>query len=228
MPLRFLTARWSHLAMLHFAIPAPWLRRHLPPGCEPDTSLDGKAYVSLVGFNFLQTRVLGVRWPGLTDFPEFNLRGYVRHVASGDRGVVFIREIVPSRLIAVEHTVRHDGRVSRMTLLADPEPYLPPPDSREAWFKEHRWGFNRTSHGGRLRRYEVVHPAWRCHRVASYELDWDFEGLYGHPWGALHDRRADLALLAEGSDVSVYVWKSRPATEASGPVTRRDLNSAAP
>lgn len=238
MPMRFLTARWANLAMLHYAVPEPWLTPYLPPGCVADTSLDGRAWVSLVGFDFLETRVLGVRWPGLVNFPELNLRVYVRHAPSGDRGVVFVREIVPSRLIAaaarwtygepyvalplvsrverragrltVEHALEHDGRRSRMKLLAEPEAYLPPHDSPEAWFKEQRWGFNRTSGTRRLRRYEVVHPAWPCHRVDSYELEWDFEGLYGPPWGALQGRRADGVLLAAGSEVDVYVWRSQP------------------
>jgi len=55
--------------------------------------------VSLVAFDVRDTRVRGVAWPGLRDFPEVNLRFYVRE---GDRrGVVFIRELVPSRAVAL-------------------------------------------------------------------------------------------------------------------------------
>lgn len=58
--------------------------------------------VSLVAFDFLGARVLGVRWPGLANFPEVNLRYYVRMESGGRswRGVAFVRELVPSRLIA--------------------------------------------------------------------------------------------------------------------------------
>lgn len=238
MPMRFLTARWSNLALLNFVVPEPLFRPYLPPGCVPDTSLDGQAYGSLVGFDFLDTRVLGVRWPGYVNFPEFNLRLYIRHEPSGDRGVVFVREIVPSRLIAaiarwtynepylalplasrteqraqsfsVEHTLTHDGRTSRMKVLARTPAETPPKDAWQTWFKEHRWGFNR-SRTGRLIRYEVVHPAWACYPTEAYELDWDFEGLYGPPWGLLATQRPASVLLATGSDVSVYVWRSQRA-----------------
>jgi uncharacterized protein YqjF (DUF2071 family) len=234
MPLRFLTARWSHLAMLQFAVPEAWFARYLPPDCVPDTSLDGRAYCSLVGFDFLDCRVLGVPWPGFRNFPEFNLRLYVRHVPTGDRGVVFVRELVPSRFVAavarwtynepylavpmsssvevrerrisVEHRVTFAGKVNRLRVLAGTPCALPPEGGTEVFFKEHRWGFNR-SHGGRLIRYEVRHPHWKTFPVESYELEWDFEGLYGQPFAALAGRRPDSVLLAEGSDVSVLLWR---------------------
>lgn len=238
MPLRFLTARWSNLALLNYAVPESYFTRYLPPDCVPDTSLDGRAYCSLVGFDFLETRVLGIPWPGFRDFPEFNLRLYVRHVPTGDRGVVFVREIVPSRFIAamarwtynepylalpmtsavelrekrisVEHRVTFAGKENHLRVLAATPCNLQPETSLEHFFKEHRWGFNR-SHSGKLIRYEVVHPHWRTYPVDSYELDWDFEGLYGQPWAALKDRRPDSIVLAEGSPVAVYVWKSLAA-----------------
>ena len=53
------------------------VRPHLPPGTELDRR-DGSAWCSLVGFQFLDTRVLGVGWPGFRHFPEWNLRFYVR------------------------------------------------------------------------------------------------------------------------------------------------------
>src|SRR3954464_3011883 len=97
MPLSFLTARWSNLCLLTYAAPPALLEPRLPPGLALDLR-DGQAFVSLVAFDFLDTRVLGVRWPGYRNFPEINLRFYVRHGA--DRGVVFIREFVPARLVA--------------------------------------------------------------------------------------------------------------------------------
>src|SRR5438132_9933153 len=94
----FLTARWSNLAILTWEVPPALLEPHLPAGLELDRR-DGRAVASLVAFDFLDTRVLGVPWPGYRDFPEVNLRFYVRHGAQ--RGVVFVREFVPSRLVAL-------------------------------------------------------------------------------------------------------------------------------
>src|SRR5690242_7349992 len=93
----FLMARWTNLFLATYAVPDELLTPRLPPGLALDRR-DGRAFVSLVAFDFLDTRVLGVPWPGYRNFPEVNLRFYVR---DGDRrGVVFIREFVPSRLVA--------------------------------------------------------------------------------------------------------------------------------
>jgi uncharacterized protein YqjF (DUF2071 family) len=57
----------------------------------------------MVGFRFLDTRVLGLPVPGHRDFDEVNLRFYVRRRGEdGDwrRAVVFVRELVPRRAIA--------------------------------------------------------------------------------------------------------------------------------
>jgi uncharacterized protein YqjF (DUF2071 family) len=75
----------------------------------------GVAYVSIVGFRFLQTRVLGFPVPWHRDFEEVNLRFYVRRFAGDDwrRGVVFLREIVSKPAItAVARLVYHEKYVT--------------------------------------------------------------------------------------------------------------------
>jgi uncharacterized protein YqjF (DUF2071 family) len=98
----FLTASWHHLAMLNYRVDPALLAPHVPRG----TSLDdhnGATYVSLVGFLFTDTRVLGVKIPFHVTFPELNLRFYVRRTSGSEvrRGVVFIKEIVPRPAIAL-------------------------------------------------------------------------------------------------------------------------------
>ena len=58
----FLTAVWRYLAMLNYEIDPAVLRPHVPRGTEVDT-WQGQAFVSMVGFLFLDTRVLGVADP---------------------------------------------------------------------------------------------------------------------------------------------------------------------
>ena len=101
-PKTFLTAEWRYLAMLTFEVEPSRLQPFVPRGTELDTH-DGRTFVSLVGFRFLRTRVLGVRVPFHQDFDEVNLRFYVRRDADGElrRGVTFIREIVPRALISL-------------------------------------------------------------------------------------------------------------------------------
>lgn len=97
----FLTAQWRYLVMLNYEVEPESLMPYLPRGTELD-SWNGQFYISLVGFHFAHTRVMGLPIPGCTSFEEVNLRFYVRrHAVDGwRRGVVFIKEIVPRRLIA--------------------------------------------------------------------------------------------------------------------------------
>ena len=97
----FLTGQWKHLAMLNYEIDPAILRGRVPR----DTELDhwhSKTMVSVVGFMFLETCVLGIKIPFHVRFEEVNLRFYVRRKAEDGwrRGVVFIKEIVPRRAIA--------------------------------------------------------------------------------------------------------------------------------
>jgi uncharacterized protein YqjF (DUF2071 family) len=97
----FLTAEWRDLVLVNFEAPAALLAPLVPRGTKLDRHR-GIAFVSLVGFRFLNTRVLGCRVPGHVDFDEVNLRFYVRRELDGEerRAVTFVKEVVPRRLIA--------------------------------------------------------------------------------------------------------------------------------
>lgn len=97
----FLTAEWKNLLMLNYVVDPELLRPLLPPGLELDFWND-RTYVSMVGFYFSNTRILGIKFPLHTNFEEVNLRFYVKKKTSEGwrRGVVFIREIVPKPVIA--------------------------------------------------------------------------------------------------------------------------------
>ncbi len=95
--------------MISYAVPPALLGSLVPPGTELDFTEDGRTFVSLVGFRFLDTRLLGgrVRVPCHVNFPEVNLRFYVRRREPGPgggtgwrRGTVFIKEIVPLPAVA--------------------------------------------------------------------------------------------------------------------------------
>ncbi len=87
--------------MLNFACPAELLAPLVPRGTELDAHGD-VTQVSLVGFMFRDTRVLGVPVPFHRTFEEVNLRFYVRREVAGEvrRGVVFVQELVPRWAIA--------------------------------------------------------------------------------------------------------------------------------
>jgi hypothetical protein len=98
----FLTASWRKLLMANYEIAPEVLLPYVPYGTELDF-WQGKCYVSLVGFMFMDTRILGVSVPFHKDFEEVNLRFYVRRLVDGEwrRGVVFIKEIVPKPAITL-------------------------------------------------------------------------------------------------------------------------------
>ena len=97
----FLTANWKDLVMANYIIDPTILEPFVPIRTELD-SFNGQVYVSLVGFMFTDTRLLGWRIPFHVHFEEVNLRFYVRHKDAGQwkRGTVFIKEIVPKPAIS--------------------------------------------------------------------------------------------------------------------------------
>lgn len=262
----FLTARWSNLAIVTYAVPPAALAPYLPPGSgltldeRDDLEALGAppghtALVSLVAFEFLETRVLGIRWPGLVNFPEINLRFYVRQ---GDhRGVMFIREIVPRRLIAevarrwydepyvcapiearINHTTRRVEAEYRMPwpgagtqmirLIGDKPPLRPEKSTFEHWIKEHQWGFT-PKKGGAAGSwvYEVIHPMWSIYPLVEADVALDFGRVYGPEWGFLSGSQPVSVVLAAGSEVAVY--PRRDAVRVRWPVRRgEDLGRASP
>lgn len=223
----FLTARWSNLCILSWPVAPELLRPHLPDGLELDRR-EGRCWASVVAFQFHDTRVYGVPWPWHRDFPECNLRFYVRE--GERRGVVFVRELVPRPIIAwiarwryhepyatarfhsalrrdsgvieASHRIRWRGCEHRIAVRGRLEPFLPAEDSFEHWIKEHSWGYGR-GRGGRLLRYEVRHPVWQVHPVTHWDLELDWGALYGPEWAALTGRAPESVVLAVGSEVSV-------------------------
>jgi uncharacterized protein YqjF (DUF2071 family) len=88
--------------MLNYEVPVSLLEALVPRGTVLDLWED-RALVSVVGFRFLRTRLIGIPIPFHRNFDEVNLRFYVRReLPDGDvrRGVVFIKELVPRRFIA--------------------------------------------------------------------------------------------------------------------------------
>jgi uncharacterized protein len=216
----FLTARWLDLLLVSWRVPDALLEPYLPDGVELDRH-DGSAHVSLVAFDFADVAVKGMSWPGLRQFPELNLRYYVR--AHGQRGVSFIREYVPSRLIAFvartlynepyqrvpyrRHGDAHEliagGASHRIAWQRGDELYTPDATSHAHWIKEHELGIGR-GRDGRSLVYRVAHSTWRIWRDAQAELAVDFGALYGEPWRVLAELAPCSTILAEGSPVQVF------------------------
>ncbi len=224
----FLTARWCNLVLANYPVPEELLRPRLPPGLTLDVR-DGRCWASLVSFQFLDTRVLGIGWPGYRCFPEWNLRFYVRH--EGQRGVCFVREFVPRWLtatlarvlynepyrcarmrmdvqdtassVSVTYEVTWRGRQHRLHAVGSRPAMHPAPDSVEHFFKEHSWGFG-SSRRGHLLQYQVSHPEWDVYPVREFAADVDWGLLYGSEWATMNSVAPASVVLAVGSEVSVF------------------------
>ena len=73
----FLSANWRYLAMLNYVVDPALVEPLVPAGTEIDCK-NGETFVSVVGFLFLDTRLLGLPIPLHRDFEEVNLRFYAR------------------------------------------------------------------------------------------------------------------------------------------------------
>lgn len=206
----------------------PWL----PSGVELD-SFNGITYVSLVGFMFRETSVLGLKIPFHVNFPEVNLRFYVRYKEAGQwkRGVVFISEIVPKYAVAfIANTlykeryrrmpVRVTGSVSaeeiatgyewkfnghwnRLQVRALNQP-VPLEEGSEAEFiTEHFWGYSGQANGPTTE-YQVAHPRWLTYEVSEHSIDCDFKSLYGAGFAGLSQEQPVSVFFAEGSAIQVF------------------------
>lgn len=227
----FLTARWEHLVLLNYACPAGLLQPLVPAGTELD-SWDGGTLVSLVGFLFADTRLLGVPVPWHRTFEEVNLRFYVRRPApDGRRAVVFIRELVPRRAIAaVARRVYNEPYLAvpmrhRSSLTADGgevaydwtyrgadyglgarvdgPAHTPMPGSEAEFITEHYWGYTRQRDGSTLE-YQVEHPAWTVWNATESWFTGPGARLYGYDFGAVLSSPPRSALVATGSLVAVH------------------------
>jgi uncharacterized protein len=232
----FLTAEWRDLAMLNYQVSPRLLQPYVPRGTELD-SFDGKTFISLVGFRFLNTRLFGVLpIPFHTDFDEVNLRFYVRRHDAGTnkRGVVFIREIVPKRAIALvarlaygenyvrlpmkheietggpaittEYQWKLNGRWCRLHAQASEASIQPEEGSLEQFITEHYWGYAGQREGG-CKEYQVVHVPWRVWRTKNARVDGDCEALYGGELSQALKQPPDSAFIADGSTVRVLLGR---------------------
>ncbi len=226
-PGRFLTAEWKNLLMLNYVVDPTLLHRFVPAGTELD-EFGGRTYVSLVGFEFNRTRVLGVSVPFHRSFEEVNLRFYV--LRGQRRGVVFIRELVPRFAIAavarfafgenyscvvMDHRIRNGEGIQvqyswgsgsgtcSMRIEANDAGSVPDDGTLSQFITEHYWGYTQRQGEGCLE-YEVQHPRWivREGKAASFSGNAAF--YYGGEFGEVLARPPDSAFLADGSPVTVF------------------------
>lgn len=232
----FLKAEWRKLAIANYEIDGSLLVDHIPYGTELDL-WNGKCYVSLVGFMFLNTRLLNIKVPFHVNFEEVNLRFYVRRLENNEwkRGVVFIKEIVPKlALTLVANTVYHEnyetmpmqhewtetdqqrevryswkknGKWQHFRVKAKKQSAPIGLGSETEFITEHYWGYARVN-SAKTNEYEVTHPRWTAYDVLDYAIDVNFGAVYGAEFSFLNDEKPISVMLAEGSEITVESKKT--------------------
>ena len=229
----FLTAKWHNLLILTYEVDPVAIIERVPAGTTLD-SWQGKTLVSVIGFQFLETKILGAPIPFHQDFEEVNLRFYVRRGMDGGarQGVVFVREMVPravvggmARLLYREpyHIVPMRSRVNpgpppdvdyqwnatgtwcSLAAAAEGEPSELVPGSLEEFVTERHWGYNGEP-GKETLEYQVDHPRWRVWHVDTSRVAYHAEPLCGHELAPFLKNPVS-AIIADGSAVSVH-WRS--------------------
>jgi uncharacterized protein len=231
-PAPFLTAQWRDLLLLNYQVDPQLLAPLVPAGTTLDL-WEGLALVSVVGFRFVDTRVLGVSIPWHRDFDEVNLRFYVRREQADEvrRAVVFIRELVPRTAIAwVARTLYHEpyravpmrhyqssdeqrrtlryewnerGTWTGLSARTEGASQALLAGSEAEFITEHFWGYTRQPDGSTVE-YKVTHPSWRVWTAHDARLHGAVAATYGSELASVLAVLPRSAFVAEGSPVTVF------------------------
>lgn len=230
----FLKAAWENIIMANYEIDPIHLQNFLPKGVEIDL-FENKCYISLVGFMFKNTKIFNLPIPKLGTFEEINLRFYVKRT-EGDkvkRGVVFINETIPYRLVAwVANKLYHehysvvptkheqlkninsnsikfewlnDLKWNKIEVAYSNELNQMNPNSLEEFIYEHYYGYTKVS-DSKTEEYQLQHPSWLTHPVINYQIDCDFQKMYGDDFIILNRTNPSAVFIAKGSKVGIN-WK---------------------
>jgi uncharacterized protein YqjF (DUF2071 family)/predicted DCC family thiol-disulfide oxidoreductase YuxK len=233
----FLTAEWRNLVVLNYEIAPELLAPFVPLGTELDL-FDQRALVSIIAFDFDRNKLFGlVPTIPAVRFEEINLRFYVRRRVGNEirRGVVFIKEIVPSRIIATVarllykepyemrpmhssckgfengfggslcYGVTIDGKQTQVCVDTEGPLQELQEDSVESFILEHYWGYT-ARENGTTSEYEVRHTPWVYWSVSNAEITGDLGALYPVQFREALAGRPHSAFVAQGSPVSVYAY----------------------
>ncbi|MBL0012307.1 MAG: DUF2071 domain-containing protein [Flavobacterium sp.] len=233
----FLKANWENIIMVNYEIEPEILLPYLPNGVTLDL-YDGKAYVSLVGFMFKNTKIFGVPIPYLGTFEEINLRFYVKRREGNTikRGVVFINETIPYRVVAwmanklykehytvvpTRHFIHQMGekqqvkfewllnrRWNHILVEANTAAKKMVAKSLEEFIYEHYYGYTKVSENY-TEEYRLQHPSWEVNEVYNYDIRCDFSSMYGADFSVLNETKPTAVFIAKGSSVKVD-WKRTP------------------
>jgi uncharacterized protein YqjF (DUF2071 family) len=185
-----LAQSWLHLLFAHWRIAPQALAPLIPAGLELDT-FDGSAWIGVVPFKMHDVHPRGTfNIPGLSDFPELNVRTYVTR--DGKPGVWFL-SLDAANPVAVRvarrlfhlpyqdasmdvfregdcwryHSERRGGRARfEATYRPTSDIFRSEPGSLDEWLTE-RYCLYSADARGRIYRGEILHRPWSLQRAEA-------------------------------------------------------------
>ena len=224
---------WHDLLFMHWPVPAVALESHLPEGVDLDR-FDGTAWVGVVPFRMSGVTLRGLpAVPGLSAFPEINVRTYV---TAGGRGSVVFLTLDAANWWAVK-AARHFFHLpyfhARMTCQRQGDAVAYDSVRREQPAAEFRGRYGPDGRVVRTRPGTLEH--WLTERYALYTSDQNgalhTADIHHAPWPlqdafAEIDRDSMLApfgisvsgqpILHFSSTIEVAIWGLRPVTSPDG------------
>ena len=231
----FLKANWDNIIMANYEINPEILTPFLPNGVDLDL-YNEKCFVSLVGFMFKNTKLFNVPIPYFGNFEEINLRFYVKRTEENNiikRGVVFINETIPYPIVAwvanklynEHYTVvptKHEIIIEKSSkkvkfewllnkkwnsilVISSSTSEKMKQNSLESFIYEHYFGYTKTA-DNKTEEYQLQHPSWKISEVLDYQIDCDFEAMYGKSFSVLNQTEPEAVFITDGSAVGIE-WK---------------------
>lgn len=236
----FLKAKWQNIIMANYTVPESLLLPYLPKGIELDL-FENKAYISLVGFLFKKTKLFNIPIPYFGTFEEVNLRFYVKRKEGNElkRGVVFINETVPYKVVAylanklynesystvktrhkfefknelkkIEYQWQLNNKWNRIYAEAKNVAKSMVPGSLEEFIYEHYYGYAKVNQQ-ETEEYKIYHPSWKVNTILQSDIICDFKSMYGNSFEYLNEQIPKSIFIAEGSAIEIN-WKRTKITE---------------
>jgi len=188
-----------------------------------------RRWSALSDFCFSIPVFLSLPIPLHRDFEEVNLRFYVRRKSDDTwrRGVVFVRELVPRRAIALvarafygeryfalpmKHKIEHvDPKLHGeycwrrgkkwefLKMSACGQPQSISAGAHAEFIMEHYWGYTCVRDG--CSEYRVDRPRWKIWNATNFELHANVTSLYGEQFAETFSQPPRSAFIADGSQL---------------------------
>lgn len=235
MKIHLLRAEWNNIVMASYAVPKELLLPYVPYKTELDF-FEGETYVTLAGFMFLNTQMLGFGVPFHSNFEEVTLRFYVKsnHSLAPKRGVVFIKEIVPKYAITLLANTVFGQNYTTLKMKSFHQDLGDYTETGYEWKYQNKWNkliakagkrsmpirqnnFNefiadhycgyRKNGEAKTYQYEVEHELWETFNVMEYAVDCDFGSLFGKEFSILNQAKPKSVFMLKGSEIRIHLRK---------------------